>query len=161
MLITKLIENCDETTINYEAVRRWSKIVPGKDLWNLSNIVFPINVTDQHWMMVVASMEEKRIRFYDSMGSTSSYKKYVHWVKLYLQEEYKDKHRQDLTGWPDGKYCQTPTQENGYDCGVFVCAFTEHILFDKPIEFTQKDIPRARNHIAFTLINENQPIALD
>jgi hypothetical protein len=46
--------------------------------------------------------------------------------------------------------------------GVFVCTFAEHIMFDRPLEFSQDDITRgARNHIAFTLINERQPIELD
>ena len=49
-----------------------------------------------------------------------------------------------------------------YDCGVFVCTFAEHIMFDRPMEFSQDDITRgARNHIALTLINERQPIELD
>ena len=48
------------------------------------------------------------------------------------------------------------------DCGVFICTFAEHIMFDRPMEFSQDDITRgARNHIAWTLINERQPIELD
>ena len=118
-------------------------------------------------MLAVAFMEEKRIRFYDSMDYTklqskSPYKKYVGWILMYLKEEHRRKHGTDLEGWQDGEHVPTPMQDNGDDCGVFVCTFAEHIMFDRPMEFSQDDITRgARNHIALTLINERQPIELD
>jgi sentrin-specific protease 1 len=46
----------------------------------------------------------------------------------------------------------TPTQENGYDCGVFVCSFVELILAGRALTFNQEDVTRNRNRIAWTLI---------
>jgi Ulp1 family protease len=51
--------------------------------------------------------------------------------------------------------------EKGYDCGAFVCAFAEHLFLDKPMEFTQDDIPRARKHIAMAFLNERQTIEVE
>lgn len=51
----------------YRNVKRWSKKVPGKDIFALDKIVFPINVNESHWVCAVAFMQDKRIQFYDSM----------------------------------------------------------------------------------------------
>jgi sentrin-specific protease 1 len=47
---------------------------------------------------------------------------------------------------------ETPTQNNGYDCGVFVCSFVEFIIAGKPLTFGQEDITRKRNQIAWSLM---------
>jgi hypothetical protein len=51
---------------NYENVKRWSKNVPGKDIFNLKYIVCPINLDNLHWTSAVIFMEKKRIQYYDS-----------------------------------------------------------------------------------------------
>jgi hypothetical protein len=50
---------------NYENIRRWSKKVPGKDIFKLKNM-FPIHLDNLHWMLAVIFMEEKIIQYYDS-----------------------------------------------------------------------------------------------
>jgi sentrin-specific protease 1 len=58
-------------TYQYKNVKRWSKKAPGKDLFNLDKVIFPINENGMHWVCAVAFMQEKRIQFYDSFVSTS------------------------------------------------------------------------------------------
>jgi hypothetical protein len=69
--MTKLLNEGNaelEGTYEYRNVKRWSKKVPGKDIFNLDKIFFPINQGRMHWICAVAFMQEKRIQFYDSMG---------------------------------------------------------------------------------------------
>ncbi len=50
---------------NYENVRRWSKKVPGKDIFKLKYIFCPINLDNWHWTLAVIFMEEKKIQYYN------------------------------------------------------------------------------------------------
>ena len=54
---------------NYNEVKKWSKNVPGKDIFALDKVFFMHNVDGIHWTCAVIFMEEKRIQYYDSMGS--------------------------------------------------------------------------------------------
>jgi len=99
---------------NYKNVRRWSKKVPGKDIFKLKYIFCPINLDNMHWTSACIFMEQKRIQYYDSMGGTD-------WGKLkglleYLKDEWKAKKgsEMDVSEW-ELVGCQegTPRQLNG------------------------------------------------
>jgi hypothetical protein len=57
---------------NYKMVKRWSKKVPGKDIFNLKYIFFPINLDNTHWTLAVIFMEDKQIRYYDSLAKSDN-----------------------------------------------------------------------------------------
>ena len=126
---------------NYDNVKRWSKKVPGKDIFNLKYIFCPINIANAHWTLAVIFVEEKKIQYYDAMGCTD-------WATLeglrqYLCDEYREKNgvEMDKSEWelvPCTR--ETPKQKNGYDCGVFVCAFVDVISRNLELNFTQRDI---------------------
>jgi sentrin-specific protease 1 len=51
----------------YRNVNRWSKKVPGKDIFNLDKMFIPINVRDRsHWIVAVIDMTKKKITIFDS-----------------------------------------------------------------------------------------------
>lgn len=63
--MTKLLNEGNpamEGQYEYRNVKRWSKKVPGKDIFNLDKIFFPINQGRMHWVCAVAFMQEKRIQ---------------------------------------------------------------------------------------------------
>jgi hypothetical protein len=102
-------------TYEYRNVKRWSKKVPGKDIFKLDKVIFPLNVQRMHWICAVAFIAEKRIQVYDSMGSGGSF--YLDTIFRYLQDEHKDKKGGPL---PDIDQWQlvtttsdTPRQRNG------------------------------------------------
>lgn len=39
--------------------------VPGRDIFKLKYLFFPININNNHWTLIVVYMEEKRISYYD------------------------------------------------------------------------------------------------
>ena len=104
-----------EGTYEYRNVKRWSKKVPGKDIFKLDKIVFPINVQQMHWICAVAFMTEKRIQIYDSMGSGGQH--YLDSLFQYLQDEHMDKKKSPLPDVEDwilvGTTPDTPRQRNG------------------------------------------------
>ena len=99
----------------YKNVKRWSKKVPGKDIFNLDKIFFPINVGRMHWVCAVAFIQEKRIQFYDSMGADG--RAYLEHIFRYLQDEHMDKKKcplPDIDEWLLVECTHdTPRQGNG------------------------------------------------
>lgn len=138
---------------NYKNVKRWSKKVPGKDIFNLKYIVCPINLENVHWTSAVIFMEEKRIQYYDSMGGTDRMK--LEGLLQYLKDEHKAKkgEEMDTTEW-ELVHCtrDTPGQRNGFDCGVFTCMFCDFISKDCPLVFSQDHINQCRERIALSIM---------
>ena len=99
----------------YKNVKRWSKQVPGKDIFKLDKVFFPINQGQMHWLCACAFIAEKRIEIYDSMGSPGQ--KYLKAIFQYLQDDYKDKNGTQMPDLDDWELvpCRdsTPQQRNG------------------------------------------------
>jgi sentrin-specific protease 1 len=158
--ITKLLNEghanpAMEGRYEYRNVKRWSKKVPGKDLFNLDKIFFPINQGRMHWICAVAFMQEKRIQVYDSLGSGGDL--YLQSIFQYLQDEHKDKKKTPLPD-PDAwelvdTTMDTPQQRNGHDCGVFTCMFADFLSKDCPLVFSQEHITQCRERIVLSIMN--------
>ncbi|KAL7543627.1 hypothetical protein ACHAXR_012914 [Thalassiosira sp. AJA248-18] len=138
---------------NYKNVKRWSKKVPGKDIFNLKYVVCPINLDNMHWTSAVIFMEEKRIQYYDSMGGTDRTK--LEGLLQYLKDEYRVKKGGELDVDEWELVCctrDTPRQRNGFDCGVFTCMFCDFISKDCPLLFNQEHINQCRDRIALSIM---------
>ena len=166
----------------YRNVKRWSKNVPGKDLFKLDKVFFPINQGNMHWLCACAFIQEKRIEVYDSMGSTG--RKYLKAIFQYLQDDYNDKKGSPMPDVDDWELVETrddtPQQRNGmfredkkgaffslsfscfficyvstagYDCGVFTCMFIDFLSKDCPLVFSQDHINQCRERIALSILN--------
>jgi Ulp1 protease family, C-terminal catalytic domain len=124
--LTKLLNIGNATrdgVYEYSNVKRWSKKVPGKDIFALDKIVFPVNMDNMHWICAVAFMQEKRIQIYDSMGSSG--KTYLEAIFNYLKDEHMDKKKKPLPDQDQWELISTtrdtPQQRNGtYECVVGV-----------------------------------------
>jgi sentrin-specific protease 1 len=152
---TKLLDEGATNSYRYSNVKRWSKKVPGKDIFKLDKIFFVCNISGMHWTCVCAFMKEKRIQFYDSMGGSGH--DYVEGVFQYFQDEWKSKYdgeMPDVDQWevngetPMG----TPKQRNGYDCGVFTCMFCDFLSMDRALTFTQHHVDQCRDRIALSIM---------
>eukprot|EP00986_Skeletonema_menzelii_P001411 scaffold376_cov137-Skeletonema_menzelii.AAC.8 len=99
---------------NYKNVRRWSKKVPGKDIFNLKYIFCPINLDNMHWTSACIFMEEKKIQYFDSLGGSERGK--LKGLLQYLKDEWKAKKggEMDVSEWKlVGCQEDTPRQKNG------------------------------------------------
>jgi Ulp1 protease family, C-terminal catalytic domain len=162
----------------YRGVKRWSKKVPGKDIFKLDKVFFPINQNGMHWVCAVAFMQEKRIQFYDSMGGGGH--NYLKHIFQYIQDEHFDKKKSPLPDRDEWRLVEctddTPQQKNGkpslsmcvywillselmllpspcsgFDCGVFTCMFADFLSKDCPLAFTQEHVNKCRRRIALSI----------
>lgn len=146
-----LLYSQSDTKISYS----WNYQYTGKDIFNLDKIIFPINQGRMHWVCAVAYMQEKRIQFYDSLGSDGM--QYLEAIFKYIQDEHHDKKGSplpDIDGWrliPCSR--DTPRQLNSYDCGVFTCMFADFLSKDCPLVFDQNHITLCRERIALSILN--------
>jgi hypothetical protein len=138
---------------NYNNVSRWSKKLPGGDIFNLRKIFIPINEKNKHWRCIVIFMKEKQIQYYDSL-SVGAGNIYMNDILQYLVDEDKGQGRVKREEWtlvPSKE--SVPKQKNWSDCGAFICMFGYFISQDASLEFTQDDVTSFQEQMELAIIN--------
>ncbi|XP_061907982.1 sentrin-specific protease 1-like isoform X3 [Entelurus aequoreus] len=135
----------------YSAVRRWTKKM---DIFSKDILLVPVHLR-MHWCLSVVDFRQKAVTYFDSMGGNNDEACKV--LLEYLQQESKDKKGQELdtTGWTlcSKTRNEIPQQMNGSDCGMFTCKYADYITKDKPITFTQKQMPYFRRRMVWEIVN--------
>ena len=156
------VSNVDNTgEVCYHLVKRWGCRAPGGDIFSLDKLFIPINKTRLHWMLVVVFMQERKVVFLDPFHSNGhSHRKHV---LRYLQEEHRHRHGTDLPNhlWSSEDYDHqlVPYRLNGFDCGVFVCMYVDHLSCDIPMSFAQAHTHLCRLYMAHVIhINGKIPL---
>mmetsp|Transcript_1767 Transcript_1767/g.2814 ORF Transcript_1767/g.2814 Transcript_1767/m.2814 type:complete len:95 (+) Transcript_1767:1-285(+) len=89
------------------------------------------------------------------MGSDGM--QYLHSILEYLKDEHLAKKHTPLPHMEEwtivGCTSDTPTQRNGFDCGVFTCMFADFLSTDCPLVFSQNHINQCRERIALSIMN--------
>ena len=75
--------------------------------------------------------------------------------RLWLQQRFMDFGWSAPMMWTITTNTDIPFQDNGNDCGLFACAFAEHCIYRRPIEFTRLDIPYYRRRIVIDIFEQN------
>jgi hypothetical protein len=154
-LMTKLLDEGVTNKYTYNNVKRWSKNVPGNDVFGLSKIFIPVNMSNVHWACVAIFLQERRIQFYDSMGGDGMY--YMKALLQYLKDEWASMNNgQELPNSTEWRLVSctsdTPQQKNGFDCGVFTCMFADFLSMGRSLSFTQDHVTRCRERIALSIL---------
>ncbi|ACH46896.1 putative ubiquitin-like putative cysteine protease [Feldmannia species virus] len=105
-------------------------------------IFIPVNVHNNHWILVVVDAESKRIQHYNSMASVSEV--VLENIKNWASKTYKsgDWVAEDKT---------SPMQKNGSDCGVFVCVNAALLSNKRKLSYTQNHMSAYRQRIAWSI----------
>jgi sentrin-specific protease 1 len=153
--ITKLLDEGVTNQYAYQNVKDWSKNVPGKDIFGLDMVFIPVNIGNAHWACLVVFVQERRIQFFDSLDGDGMY--YMDAVMQYLKDEWKSKNPgqelPQLSEWKKVRTTiETPKQQNGFDCGVFICMYADFLSMGYPLSFTQEDITKCRERIALSIL---------
>ena len=153
--ITNLLDEKCSQKYTYPNVKTWSKNVWGKDVFGLSKIFIPVNMSNSHWACVVIFMQERKIQYFDSLGFDGMV--YMSALLQYLKDEWADKNQgQELPDASEWRLIRcttdTPKQGNGFDCGIFTCMFAAFLVNDYPLIFNQKDMKHCRDRIALYLL---------
>jgi sentrin-specific protease 1 len=148
-----------EGRYNYDNVKRWTtpRALMAKcgveDIFELSRIVIPVNVSGQHWCLAVIDIAQKQVQYYDSFHASGkgggSGRRMQNKLLRYLTDEMSDKiggavldrGKWTLPGAPPG----TPQQQNGFDCGMFTCMFAECLGVGARLSFAQGDMGLLRD----------------
>ncbi|XP_009445250.2 sentrin-specific protease 2 isoform X4 [Pan troglodytes] len=136
----------------YQAVKRWTK---GVNLFEQEIILVPIH-RKVHWSLVVIDLRKKCLKYLDSMGQKGH--RICEILLQYLQDESKTKRNIDLNllEWTHHsmKPHEIPQQLNGSDCGMFTCKYADYISRDKPITFTQHQMPLFRKKMVWEILHQ-------
>ena len=145
--------------LDFAGVKRWTKRVDvfRKDEENdevtfLKGIILVPIHAPQHWVLVAIDFRAKQLKFFDSLGGSSSpyLDNIERWLQLLSEEQCCTVSLED---W-ERSSINCPLQDNGIDCGVFVCQFMKHVARDGArFSFSQTDIPALRLQIAHEIFH--------
>ncbi|GBE61518.1 Ulp1 protease C-terminal catalytic domain-containing protein [Babesia ovata] len=134
------------TNYNYSAVSRWTSRRK-LDVFAIDLLLIPVHVHKSHWCLGVVDMrpQSRRIMIFDSLGGYHSL--FFRNMRRWLQDEHLNKKKvpiEDINEWEHSPAYAAevgaPRQNNGHDCGVFLCLYAECISVGKPFDFSQQDI---------------------
>jgi len=143
---------------SYNEVKRWSMRAK-VDVFKKDYVLFPMNVNGMHWAVGVIDFKDRGFRYLDSMFG-SPHPNFAKFLRHYINDEHRSRHGTPLEGigsWdmlvePMG----VPQQRNGYDCGVFTCAFAEYLASGRPLLFGQADMPMLRRRLAARIMRADE-----
>ncbi|XP_056354492.1 sentrin-specific protease 2 isoform X2 [Oenanthe melanoleuca] len=140
------------SSTSHKGVKKWTK---GVDIFEHDVILVPIHLRI-HWTLLVVDLREKAIKYFDSLGQRGDH--ICKTVLKYLEEESREKRNIELTTseWTLRSMGteEIPQQDNGSDCGVFVCKFADFISRDKPIIFNPEHMPYFRKKMVWEIIHQ-------
>jgi hypothetical protein len=148
----------DTTEIyGYDNVKRWTSKA-NVDVFECDFLVFPRNIKNMHWACVFMDMKNKIIWNIDSLGSSDN--KFSDVLLRWLRDEHLEKKKSvlDTRHWKiQGPPSDLPKQDNGSDCGMFLCLFIyylAHGMIPTNDNFSQGNVPHLRNLIALWIIQQ-------
>lgn len=130
---------------------RWKA---GEDIFGARLILVPANYA-RHWVLIVVSPAERRVRVYDSLNCVRSLDYGSAVLAWLLRRPVEPQHVQvsrDPRDWTMELIYATPQQKNGVDCGVFTICAAEALSRDAPLCYSQGDMMQARRSIAADLL---------
>jgi hypothetical protein len=140
-----------KVSYEYEHVQRWSKRA-GVKILKMDKVFFPVNANQGHWCLAVINFIDKRFEYYDSMGGGD--RGVLGHLRRYVQDEANQYSKQpgyDLSEWEDYTPHDVPQQDNGNDCGVFMCKFADYLSGNLELRFDAGDMPYFRDRMALEL----------
>ena len=117
-----------QDSYNYNRVKRWSRrIRTCTNIFQLKNLVFPINISNTHWTLANINFINLEIEYLDSMGDRGTI--YTNTLLKFIEDEHMDKLGEILPNKEEWKTISrgtsTPQQPNTFDCGVYVCIYAD------------------------------------
>lgn len=145
---SKLFEN---NIYNYDMIKRWIRY---ENLFQKDKLFIPINQGRGHWILIVISMKNRTIKYYDSLGGKSQL--FMEIIVSFLTDLHAERKVDfDKNKWGKIFVEDIPQQDNFIDCGVYVCLYAYFITKNYPIIF-KNNISHYRIKIAQMLIERGR-----
>ena len=142
----------DVAGYNYAKVRRWSK-KQRAEIILLDKVFIPYNISNTHWTLAVINFQQSRFEYYDSLHGQPPHNLFIN-LRRYVKDEaatHSSLPDYDLSEWTEYTPGDIPAQDNGYDCGVFICKFADYLSENLDLDFTQRDTPYFRDRMVLEL----------
>jgi len=139
---------------NYSDVSRWTRNI---DIFSRDKGYWPLNFTNLHWALLVIFFQSKEIYYYDSLHMNGM--RFITAFKRWLQDESMNKRGipLNINEWRVfHNPTDTPRQENGSDCGVFVIMGARAIAYNQPLSsYNQSGMQLYRSMIGNHLLRNS------
>ncbi|XP_020578200.1 ubiquitin-like-specific protease 1 isoform X2 [Phalaenopsis equestris] len=103
---------------------------------NTELILIPI-INNQHWILLVGTMNESKWRVYDSLPNRMHLAITQSIIEHFLKDT-SDAFEEKLIKWPVVMTRGIPVQSNSYDCGVYVCKYMETLVRKEKVNWAEK-----------------------
>jgi Ulp1 family protease len=154
--VSKLMSDTLEI-YSFDNVKRWTTRAK-TDIFSCDFVIFPRNISNTHWACVFLDMKKKIIWNLDSLGSSD--KDFCEIMLKWLQDEHFDKKKSVLpiNDWTiKGPPADLPRQNNGVDCGVFLCMFAYFLAQGRiptTKDFSQKEMSHIRKLVTLWILDQ-------
>lgn len=142
---------------DYHGVRRWLKRA-GRDINKLNMIMFPINISNLHWVLAAVDIRGRQLIYFDSMNGRDSLGALENLRQWYF-DEVADKCGKDaaealnIESWATSiNPNYLPRQHDGGSCGIFTLYMAEYLEWGMRPTFKQRHIPALRKRTAMFLM---------
>jgi sentrin-specific protease 1 len=143
---------------DYSRVQRWTSRAK-TDVFACESVIIPRNVGKTHWTCVWVDVPGRTVMHLDSLGASG--RDACEAVVRWLCDEHADKKKAAMepSDWAiRGPPSDLPRQDNGSDCGVFVCAFMWHLVqgfVPTKRDFGPRDMPGMRRALAAAILRQS------
>ena len=120
------------------------------DLREKDLIFCPVHKQD-HWTLIVVEVSTKSVHYLDSIVGSREKSPAPGLIKRYMEAYYRQ--LGEVVHFKIRIRKDAPIQQNGVDCGVFVCQNAERMSRKGALNFTQEDMPLARKRMTEELLN--------
>jgi sentrin-specific protease 1 len=118
----------------------------------MDKVLIPVHFNKNHWTLAVIDFKKKQFQYYDSLGGRNP--DLLEMLAQYVRDEaeiYSQQPKYSTDEWERVTPSAIPHQNNGSDCGVFVCKYADYISQDLALDFSYNDIPYFRKRMALDI----------
>jgi len=117
-------------------------------IFQMDRVLFPINIQNKHWSLIVVYMKERKIEYLDLLGYPSD--EHMGNVAHYLDDHAKDQSLEspDAIHWERVVPTNIPKQKDSFNCGIFALTYADYRCLGDDLPFSVEDMPRLRKKVA-------------
>lgn len=138
----------------YTGVKKWAKRAK-VDVSEMDYIFVPCNLHQSHWALAVIDNVNQNFSYIDSLNGDGS--DILAILLDYMTQETIKNHGDTMNGKDYSTYfingqAECPSQQNGYDCGVFTCTAVDCIARNRDLDYSQADMPNLRRRMSWEIL---------
>jgi len=155
----------------YADVSNWFTSDPRRNPLLCDFLYIPINLTESHWTGMIVDTHKHHLTYYDSLGDyRGECSRALYYTREWLSAELQNQtHLGNISAERAtslGMVCNwtythnpgpSPTQTNGFDCGVFYLATILYHIQGRAPNFYQSHLPTIRLQLTIGLLTHSIP----